>query len=72
MTDWGRVIVTLRAENARLRAALSMVEHVTVNLYPTSRSAVCLWCGQKVEDGHRDDCLRQIALEVDNAPSDPA
>lgn len=56
-------IEELRAENARLRAALEAVEWVGAFIS-------CPWCMRIEAGGHRDDCQRQVALR--HAAEQPA
>ena len=49
----------LKAESARLRAALEQVEWI----HNYSEVLICAWCkGYKHGDGHKPDCARQAAL----------
>jgi hypothetical protein len=54
-------IERLNAENARLRATLEAVEWVVVE---GAGFKACPWCEMTVEQGHRADCARQIALGI--------
>lgn len=53
------VDAALRADNARLRSALKMVEWVKDDFGEYSE---CPWCHENEETNHRPDCQRQAAL----------
>ena len=58
--EWvGNKIKELTEHRALLRRALNAVEYIEE--YPYD----CPWCHEYKWTGHRDDCLRQIALYAD-------
>jgi hypothetical protein len=50
----------LKAENAKLRAALEQVEWVYKS--HVRDNSTCPWCDGDPNDGHKPDCVRQAAL----------
>ncbi len=54
------VDAALRADNAKLRAALEAVEWITDPDHHDE--TLCPWCGSFEDDDHRPDCQRQAAL----------
>jgi len=53
-------IKELKADNAKLRGALEMVQWVGAH-------CACPWCKNREEEGHRPDCVRQAALSPPSA-----
>jgi len=62
-----RRIADMKAENARLRAALEAVEWFT-----KFDITYCPWCVRIKEHGHASDCARQIALGLATSGADSA